>query len=234
MHADQERQRHAAFTPLGGDHHASPGFAVRGHARRRIRGHRRGGRDRRRQLRSVGQRHALRRRARQGLLQGGGPQHHGLDFVGRRRHVAAQHAGGRRRAVWRGQSRRRRLGDPGGRRPQDHQRQRPHRRRVRLGREARVVDQVDQGLQGQEDRLHEPALDEPGARPDAAAAGGLYGSRRRAREDRRLRRRHRGARLRPDRRGARSPSRCGRRSRASIARWWWRAKCCRRSTTSSA
>ena len=45
--------------------------------------------------------------------------------------------------------------------------------------------------------------------------------------DRRARRRARST-------SRRSPSRCGRRSRASIARSWWRATCCRRSTTSSA
>ena len=56
-----------------------------------------------------------------------------------------------------------------GRRPQDHQRQRAHRRRVRVGGEARFADQVDQGLQGQEDRLHQSALDQPGARAHAAA-----------------------------------------------------------------
>ena len=64
---------------------------------------------------------------------------------------------------------RRRVGDPRRRRPEDHQRQRAHRRRVRVGGEAGLADQVDQGLQGQEDRLHQSALDEPGARADAAA-----------------------------------------------------------------
>ena len=54
--------------------------------------------------------------------------------------------------------------DPAGRRPQDRQRQRADGRRIRLGGEAGFADQDDQGLQGQEDRLHQSALDEPGAR----------------------------------------------------------------------
>ena len=45
-----------------------------------------------------------------------------------------------------------------------------HRRRVRVGGEARFADQVDQGLQGQEDRLHQSALDQPGARAHASAS----------------------------------------------------------------
>ena len=158
----------------------------------------------------------------------------GPHFVGRRRHVAAQHAGRRRRALRRGESGRGRLRDPRRRGSQDHQRQRAHRRRVRLGGEARVVDQDDQGLQGQEDRLHEPALDEPGARADAAAVGGIHRGRRRARQDRRLRRRHRRARLGLRSTSRRSPSRCGRRSSTSTAPSSSRARRCRRSTTSSA
>ena len=67
--------------------------------------------------------------------------------------------------------------DPAGRRPQDHQRQRAHRRRVRLGGEAGLADQDHQGLQGQEDRLHQSALDQPGA-GDPAAAGGRAARRR--------------------------------------------------------
>ena len=55
---------------------------------------------------------------------------------------------------------------------QDRQRQRADRRRVRLGGEAGLADQDDQGLQGQEDRLHQSALDQPGARHAAAADGG--------------------------------------------------------------
>ena len=60
-------------------------------------------------------------------------------------------------------------GDPAGRRHQDHQRQRADRRRVRLGGEAGLADQVGQGSEGQEDRLYQPALDQPGA-GDAGAA----------------------------------------------------------------
>ena len=61
------------------------------------------------------------------------------------------------------------VGGSAGRRPAHHQRQRQHRRRVRLGGEAGFADQVGQGPQGQEVRLHEPALDQPGARqPDPA------------------------------------------------------------------
>ena len=72
--------------------------------------HRRRARDR--QLRRVGQRHAVRRRDGQGLLQGRRDQRHRPHHVGRRRHVAAQHAGGRRRPVRRSQPGCGRVGHP--------------------------------------------------------------------------------------------------------------------------
>ena len=96
------------------------------------------------------------------------------------------------------------------------------------------LDQVGQGLQGQEDRLHQSALDEPGARANAAAGRRVHRSRRRAREDGRLRRRASPRSIRARSTSRRSPSRCGRRSSTSTAPSSSRAKCCRRSTTSSA
>ncbi len=116
----------------------------------------------------------------------------------------------------------------------DRQRQRADRRRIRLGGEAGLADQDDQGLQGQEDRLHQSALDEPGARDAAAHQGGAQGGRRRAREDRRVRRRRRRARDRADRRRADHRAAVVASPRTSTARWRGRATCCRRSTTSSA
>ena len=93
---------------------------------------------------------------------------------------------------------------------------------------------IDPGLQGQEDRLHQSALDEPGARHAAAAAGRPQDGRRRAREDRRLRRGHRRARYRARSTWRRSPSRCGRSSNRSTARSPGPASYCRLSTTWSA
>ena len=169
-----------------------------------------------------------------GYFKDEGAQCHRAHLVRRRRHVAAQHAGRWRRAVWRSQSGRRRLGDPGGRRPQDRQRQRADRRRVRMGGEARFADQDDQGPQGQEDRLHQPALDQPGAGHHAAA-------------DRRATSRRMPSWSRPaasakasprstpgQSTSRRSPSRCGRSSRASTAPSSSPATRCRRWTTSSA
>ena len=83
---------------------------------------------------------------------------------------------------------------------QDRQRQRAHHRRVRLDGEEGLPDQDAQGPEGQEDRLHQPALDQPGAGGAAAAEGRLQGRGRGAREDRRLRPDAGRARPRPDRR----------------------------------
>ena len=63
---------------------------------------------------------------------------------------------------------------------------------------------------------------------------GLKPERRRAGEDRRLRRRHRGARSRRGRHHADPRAALVEAARTSTARWCRRATCCRRSTTSSA
>ena len=78
-------------------------------------------------------------------------------------------------------------------------RQRAHGCGVRLGGAPRFTRQVDQGLQGQEDRLHQSALDQPGARHAAARQGRPQGRRCRASAHRRLRRGGRGARHRAGR-----------------------------------
>ena len=186
LHADQERERHASARRdnedksaksgtagdrhnEGGGHHASADFAGHRCAARRHGGQRLGGGDRGRKLWRVGQRHAVRRRPGEGLLQGGRAQHHRADLVGGRRNVAAQHAGRRRRSLRRSEPRRGRVRNPRRRGSQDRQRQRAHRGGVRVGGEAEFADQDDQGPQGQEDRLHQSALDQPGARGDAAA-----------------------------------------------------------------
>ena len=164
---------------------------------------------------------------------GAGRQRDRHHLVAGRRHVDPQHAG-RRRRLWRGQSRRDRGRDPAGRRPQDRQRQRAHGRGIRLGGEAGLADQDRQGPQGQEDRLHQSALDQPGAGDPAAAGGRAEADRRRAGEDRRLRRRRRRARYRRDRRGADGRAGVVEVQGQVPRRGAPRATCCRRSTTWSA
>ena len=56
------------------------------------------------------------------------------------------------------------------------------------------LDKVDQGLQGQEDRLHQSSLHQPGAGDPAAACGRLQVGGRGTRQNRRLRRGRCGAR----------------------------------------
>ena len=157
-------------------------------------------RDRRRQLRLFGERHAVRRRAAKGYF-----KEEGANVTG----IISSAGGGTsvrnamaRRRLRRSQSRRDRGRDPAGRRPQDRQRQRADHRRVRLAGEEGLADQDHQGPQGQEDRLHQSALDQPGARHPDAAEGRAQARGRRAGEDRRLRPDGRRARARPDRRRA--------------------------------
>ena len=126
------------------------------------------------------------------------------------------------------------VADPAGRRPQDRQRQRADHRRVRLGGEAGLADQDDQGPQGQEDRLHQSALDQPGARASCCC-------RRPATRPRTPSSSRPAASARASPRSIsarstsrRSPSRCGRRTRTNTALSPSQATSCRRSTTSSA
>ena len=106
-----------------------------------------------------------------GYFQQEGANVTGIIASERRRHVGAQRDG--RRRLRRGQSRCDRGRDPAGRRHQDRQRQRADDRRVRLAGEEGLADQDDPGPEGQEDRLHQSALDQPGARhPDAGRRPG--------------------------------------------------------------
>ena len=94
------------------------------------------------------------------------------------------------------------VGGAGRRRPEDHQRQRAHRGRVRVGDEAELDDQLAQGPQRQEARLYQA-----GSTSQALAHLLQGGSRLKTSEvnmvrDRRLRRRPHRARAQQDRRGA--------------------------------
>ena len=140
----------------------------------------------------------------------------------------------RQSRLWRDQSDRDRDRDPAGRRSQDRQRQCADGRGIHLGGEAEFADQDRRRPEGQEDRLHQSALDQPGAgdpgagegRPEARATPSWSRPAASARASSRS--------ISARSTSRRSPSRSGRSIRASIARWCGRATCCRRSTMWSA
>ena len=189
--------------------------------------------DRGEQLRCHHQRHALCGRDGERLLQAAGRERHRHPLLRWRRHHGA-HFARRQSRLRRGQPDRDRDRDPAGRGPQDRQRQRADGRGIHLGGEAGFADQDRRGSQGQEDRLHQSPLDQPGAGDPGAGEGRPEADRRGTGEDRRLRRRHRGARPRRGRHHADPRAALVGSIRPNTARWCGRASFCRRSTMWSA
>ena len=166
-----------------------------------------------------------------GLLQAGGCRRHRHHSSSRRRHDDAQPAR-RRLAYRRGRPGRNRRRDPARRRSEDRQRQCAHRRRIRLGGEARFADQDAAGFQGRARSATPIPRSTSQALDVLLLANGRHDADRRGPgEGRRLRRAGRGARTSARSTSRRWPIPCGRRTGASCARSCGRPTCCRRCAT---